>query len=302
MTEKISYSKASRILALYIQGCSQSDIARKLGVDQSTVSLYANKYKTIAGNKGLETLATEYGMTNQFQLLHSLAVELKSAELTVEETKAGVMIHKLLQKYGIREGNYDDAVRVFTKIGTDGFLNAAIKLVQMEKTTGLTFEALVSQYQAMSTELERMQKELTKVTTGLKESKTALTEFDRKRKLADEEMKSYMDRLGLDKRRLQLVETLAVTLKKAKLDDNQLDNNIKRLQKLAEADISLDIFDEIIKKDKVLTADDQGQKLFEMLSTYGNLTETINALHTKILGLEKQAAGFEEKITLKTET
>jgi predicted transcriptional regulator len=90
MTAKLSPYKLSKMMSLYFQGYSQTYIANKLKIDQSTVSLHISKFESLAEEHGLQAAAEEYGVMDQVQALHSLAAELKKAKLTVEEAKAGL--------------------------------------------------------------------------------------------------------------------------------------------------------------------------------------------------------------------
>ena len=49
MAQKISPYKKSKIMALYFEGYSQSAIANKLNIDQSTISLHVSKEKKFPG-------------------------------------------------------------------------------------------------------------------------------------------------------------------------------------------------------------------------------------------------------------
>lgn len=93
------------MLELYFQGYSQSDIAEKINVNQSTVSLHINRFKTMADKQGLEISAKEYGIMDALKSLHSLAVELRQAKLTVEEAKAGLRVHRVFRSVGLMNRN-----------------------------------------------------------------------------------------------------------------------------------------------------------------------------------------------------
>ncbi len=111
MTHKLSPHKASRIMALYFEGRSQSEIAGRLKVDQSTISLYVTRFKHLAGEKGLKAGGEEFNVVDEVQALHSLAEELKECHLTVEEAKAGLKMEGLLQKCGVEPQHYKEWCR-----------------------------------------------------------------------------------------------------------------------------------------------------------------------------------------------
>jgi len=70
MTEKTSPHKVSRMLELYFQGYSQSDIAEKINVNQSTVSLHINRFKTMAALIDRLWCKTEVGGVARYENDH----------------------------------------------------------------------------------------------------------------------------------------------------------------------------------------------------------------------------------------
>jgi predicted transcriptional regulator len=301
MTDKISQHKVSKMMELHFQGHSQSDIAKKINVDQSTVSLYVNRFKTKVDNQGLEIATKEYGITDMLQSLHSLAADLQKVKLTVEEAKTGLRVHQMLNKYGIDEENYMDLIEACARMHSDGYLNSAMKLNQLEKSTGLGYADVVTEYQTTSGELKEAKDNLRELTTKVKASKAALKDINETATLATRQLNSHMEKVGLDMKRLQMVESLAVALKKGNVGDDELGDHIKRQSELNEAGISLDILTQILKKAKVLTIPDQGKALLKMLSEYGSLAETIKELKTRINEMEKQTSVLEERGKFKEE-
>ena len=98
MPQKLSPHKVSKMMALYFEGYSQSEIANKLKVDQSTVSLHVSKFKFLSEQQGLKATGEEFNVMNEVEALHSLAAELGKAKLTAEEAKIGVKMEQLFQK------------------------------------------------------------------------------------------------------------------------------------------------------------------------------------------------------------
>jgi alanine racemase len=136
MTKKLSPQKISKMMALYFQGWSQKEIANKLKIDQSTVSLHAGKLKALAVEKDMKTAAEEYGITDTVEALHSLGAELKKNGLTIEEAKIGLKMDLLFQKLGIKQERYSQLINACKKMKDEGFIIAAIKLAHLEESTG----------------------------------------------------------------------------------------------------------------------------------------------------------------------
>ena len=109
-------------------------------MDQSTVSLYISRFESTVDEEGLGKTAEEYGIMHTVQSLHSLAAELNKTKLTVEEAKSGFRVHRVLQTCGIGEDNYAELIETCTKIHSDGFLDSAMKLNQLERSPGLGYE------------------------------------------------------------------------------------------------------------------------------------------------------------------
>ena len=301
MTEKTSHHKVSRMLELYFQGYSQSDIAEKVNVNQSTVSLHINRFKTMADKQGLEICAKEYGIMDALKSLHSLAVELRQAKLTVEEAKVSLRVHRVLHKCGVDEQKYNDLIEACSKMHSDGFLDSAVKLNQLQKSTGLGYEDVISRYQTAINQLKETNHKLVELTTKIKAWKAILASIDKKKKLTTKEFNSYMEKVGLDMKRLQMVESFAVALKKANVGDDELGNYLKYQIELNKAGISLSTFAEILNKVKVLTTHDQGRELLKMLVQYGSLAETTKELQSRINELQKETSVLEGQRRLREE-
>jgi len=294
MTQKLSPHKVSKMMVLYFDGYSQSDIANKLKVNQSTVSLYVSKFKSLAEQQGIKAAGEEFGIMDQVEALNSLASELKKAKLTVEEAKVGLKMAWTLQKLGIKQEDYNDVIQTCTKMKSEGFIGDAVKLSKLENATGMTHGQLLAQYASTHEKLEKEQQELETTTGQLNSVKEELASMDKQKKAANQALKAYMDQIGVDMNRLKLVEGLAQVLKEAGISDKDLQEYIARQQVLSKAGISLDVFTAIVGESKVLTSHDQGKGLLKSLADYGGINEAIKDSKAKIALLEKQAVGLEQ--------
>jgi predicted transcriptional regulator len=301
MTQKLSPHKVSKMMTLYFDGYSQTNIASKLKIDQSTVSMYVSKFKSISEQHGIKAAGEEFGIMDQVETLHSLAAELKKAKLTVEEAGVGFKMVQSLQKLGISQKEYKGILQACTKMKSEGFLNSAVKLNKLEHDTGMTYEEIVTKATSTHQELKHTQQDLLGVVGKLKATKEELANIEKQKKLASQELEMYMKNVGVDMKRLKMVEDLALALKKASEDDTQLENYIQRQQLLNEAGITLGIFIAILEKAKLLTAKDKGKELLAMLDQYGSMAQTINGLKNKVQSLTKEASDLEDKAKLKGE-
>ncbi len=298
MPKKLSQFKVGKILKLYFQGYSQTAIAHKLNIDQSTVSFQVGKFKARADEVGIAGAAEEMGIMYEIEMLHSLAVDLMNEKLTVEEAVAGLRVVSAFEKLGI-EQDYQSVIKIAAIMHKEGFLDSAIKLDELEQNTGMTYEEIADEAAKVSQQLEKDQAQLKEINGKLDNVKNDLENMEKKRKLATDDLASHMEQVGLDKDRLMKVETLALTLKKAGIENQQLEEYLQRQQQLNEAGISIDMFTLILEKTEVATTKDKGKMLLDMLTEYGGLSQANQALKLKINALEKEATGLEEKAALK---
>ena len=301
MSQKLSPYKVSKMLALHFEGYSQSEIANKLKVDQSTVSLHVGKFRFLSEQQGLEAAGEEFNVMDEVEALHSLAAELKKSKLTAEEAKIGVKMEQLFRKYGIKPEDYKDLIQACTKMKSEGFISSAVKLNQLESSTGMTYEQVIAQFASIYKQLEETKENLQIVTGKLNTAKDELATIDKQKKLASQDLETHLNKIGVDMNRLTLVEDLALTLKEASVSNKELEDYAQRQQLVNKAGISLDIFVAILKEAKVLTSHDQGKGLLQMLSKYGGLTDAVKVLQTKVQSLGKQVDGLEQKAKLKGE-
>lgn len=299
MAQKLSPYKLSKMMALYFEGDSQLQIANKLEINQATISLHLSKLKALAEEQGLKAAAKEYGIMDEVESLHSLAAELKKAKLTAEEAKVGLKMELLFQKFGINQEDYKDLIQAYTKIKNEGFINSAVKLHKLEQSTGITHEEIVAQSASTYEHLKKAQQDLNTVTGKLNTTKGELASMEKQKELATHDLEKHKQQIGVDMNRLKHVEDLALALKEGGISDKELQNYVQRQQVLNKAGIGIDTFVTILEKAKVLTSQDHGEELLQMLAEYGSLTEAKKALQSKVQSLEKEAHGLEQRAKLK---
>ncbi|MFC2027029.1 helix-turn-helix domain-containing protein, partial [Chloroflexota bacterium] len=112
MTVQISLQKIRSILKLYLAGWPQVAISQKTGVNQSTISDYANYFKQSAATQGLAAAAKEYGIMDEVTALRSLSVELYHENLTAVDACEGANIAKRFKKLGVLPSDHKYLVTV----------------------------------------------------------------------------------------------------------------------------------------------------------------------------------------------
>jgi len=275
MAQELSPHKRARIADLFFQGHSQQGIASKLGINQSTVSRCLSEFRFIVEQEGIGTLEKELGtMMNDFRSLHNLAVELRKSKLSVEETKMGLKIHRMLEKFGISEEHYDEILQSITKMKSEGFIEAAMKLVQLEASTGKSYMDIVSEFEALSSEVGNLgesRANLKKENQTIRGDNTKLTQANKNKrreiqKLTDEtkqkqstlnaELTKKMEETGLTMTRIEKLEPLTHILKQLDIADDKLESYLHEHQQLEELGITWENFKIMLEAMKNETKED----------------------------------------------
>jgi hypothetical protein len=168
MTVQLSPHKVSKILRGYFHGLTQIKIAKGAGVDQSSISHYASRFKETAAEYGLLVAGKEYQVLNEVESLRSLSVELFKVNLTVEDAKYGVKIMKTFIRLGIDPDQHTGLIEVCKKVDDPGFINAALKLNRIEAESQMSYEEATSKYERITSELPPAENRLRVIQTKLK--------------------------------------------------------------------------------------------------------------------------------------
>jgi predicted transcriptional regulator len=147
MTVQLSPHKVSKILRGYFLGLPQIKIAKEAGVDQSSISHYASRFKEMAAEVGILAAGKEYQVMNEVESLRSLSVELNKSKLTMEEAKQGHNIIKAFLKLGISPEQHLALIEVCKKVDDSGFAEAAVHLSQIETHIGTSYHEVMSGFQ-----------------------------------------------------------------------------------------------------------------------------------------------------------
>ena len=299
MAQELSQHKVHRMLALYFQGHTQSSTANRLKINQATVSIHINRFASIVEALGLESAGREYGIMNEVRSLHNLSVELHKARLTAEEAGIGLRIYKTLQRLGIAERDHDDLMGSVNKMKSEGFIDAAVELTRLENTTGMTFHEVSTRFKSTHQQLQETEEKLAATKDETDRLKSQLASVKQRTQIADRDMRDHMKKAGVNLKRLEKVENIALALKKASIEDNQLEDYIHRMQSLDKSNIDLETLVSILRAAAVSTAHDGGKELLSRLSEHGSLLQANKELEATIKPLQKQAEGLEEKAELK---
>ena len=196
MTVRLSPHNVTRILSGYFHGVPQTTIARMSGVDQSTVSIYASRFRSLASRIGILGAGKEFGVFNEVDALRSLSVELAKAKLPVGEAREGLRIMQIFLDMDVPPGRHADLVGLCRKIDEPAFIEASLELVKIEKEAGIDYEEMMRKARRLARELHSKDKKLKGLQTALASIDRILTE---RKKESSEIEKSWQSSGGMQK-------------------------------------------------------------------------------------------------------
>jgi len=220
-------------------------MAKAVGVDQSSISHYASRFKKMTNEKDLFAAGKEYQVLNEVEALRSLSVELYKSKLTVEEARHGHDIVRAFLKLGINAEQHLVLVNVCQEVEDPSFVESALKLSQIEKQTGMGYLQLMSSFEKAQKKLPQLEEAITKAKAEMASTNDVL--LKKKQELADQEgyLKKYQDDVRakiaqLEKEVSEKIKQLEVekkevekyTVLKKELDKRGLD--LKTVLQLAE--------------------------------------------------------------------
>ena len=162
------------------------EIARKTGIDQSSVSHWGTRFSQRAADVGLALAGKEFGVECEVQNLRSLAVEMHGAGLSSHDAREGLGIVKAFSKLGVDPGQHALLVKICQKVGDPDFVHAALTLGKIEKSTGIGYAEIVADLESSATQLPEAKKQLQSAKAKLADREGALVQT--KQELADTEL------------------------------------------------------------------------------------------------------------------
>lgn len=312
MTVKISPQKSSKILEYFFRGTPQPEIAKRCGVNQATVSRYASILRATADDAGIIAAAREYGVMHEVDSLRSLAVELSKNRLTTEEAKEGVSILRLFNSLDVPSSEHNRLIKVISKLKDPQFVPAAIRLVELEATTGKRYPEVVSQFEQLSSEsveLERgnaalkkdnetLHQDVEQLTVAKKKAKQELNYLQKNARQRQSSIEAQIARkvenANLTLKRIERLEPMTQTLRKLGISDDELEDYLREHQKIEELGIGFRNFKTAIEpvepSIKTIDADRFGKRLAE----YGSLDKTIEAIRKKLTSSQSNLERLEK--------
>ena len=160
MTVRLSPHKVRKILIGYFSGLPQIKIADAIGVDQSSISHYATRFKEAVASVGILAAGRSYQVLDEVESLRSLSVELYQSKLTVEDAKQGHNIIKSFYKLGVNPETHTLLIDVCKEVGNPAFIEKAIELVDLERHLGISRDQAVSRFEEIAKQLPGLEAEI----------------------------------------------------------------------------------------------------------------------------------------------
>ena len=222
MTVQLSPHKVGKILRGYFRGLPQTKIAKEAGVDQSSISHYASRFKGMAIGYGLLAAGKEYQVLNEVESLRSLSVELYKSKLTVEEARQGHNIIKAFLKLGINPEKHLNLVKICKKVEDPGFVEAAMKFSQIETQTGMGYHQVTSDFEKAEKQLPQLEGKIAEVKAELKFTNEGLAK--NKQELAGQEEYLKKCQNEVKAKEAQLEKELLAKMKQLEVAKNEVED------------------------------------------------------------------------------
>ena len=236
MTVRLSDHKVSLLLRYIFHGQPQQAVARKVGADQSTVSLWYSRFKLRTAEIGLSEAGREYGIMHEVDSLRSLAVELAKNQLSVQDARQGVAIVRAFFALNVPAAQHKDLIRVCKKVAEPGFVPAALELCQLETKAAVSYKQILGEFKDMCSEIQRLKSEVAEQSSHLSALKSEVAagkaelasldahlaqhgkEVSEQEKKLEEELSKKMEGAKVKAQEVETLSKLRVELSKHGLD------------------------------------------------------------------------------------
>jgi len=246
MTVRLSRHKIARILKYYFIGVPQPTIARRVGVDQSTVSLYTSRLKEIATEVGLSAAAKEFNVFKEIEELRSLSVELLKVNLTAEDAREGVKIIRAFNRLGIGPDQHIKLVQVCKKVDDEEFINSVLRFVEIEDNSDKDYDEIVSNFESIASQLPLSEKKLMALKTEIGSLNNILTK--KKSELAgiQSQLVQFREETMAEKAKLQ--RALEAEMKRFGVKEQEVKEATKLKSELAKRGLNISTLIKVVEE------------------------------------------------------
>jgi chromosome segregation ATPase len=145
---KTSDQKKTRILRLIFSGESYGSVAKKQHSSTSTVKSVFDEFARRAEEVSLEEAAEEYQVSEEIEVLRDLAYESRRANVSVPDLLAATRLSALMKKLDLEPGQLKENLNMYKRHKQDfgDFVQAALRLSELETETRETYTQLIQEY------------------------------------------------------------------------------------------------------------------------------------------------------------
>jgi len=174
---QISFQKKMEVIELYLKGLSTNEIVAKAGISKGAVISILQDAR--AGKfPGLE-------LKDRVDELHNLSVRLRKEGLELPQAKLGFTFVKRLQDLNVEPDKVEQWIEFCSEISPsppEGFIPAAMELLQVEKETGKSHTDIASEVKELSNQRGKLMGEVKDLQTQgakAKELKSQIEESEK---------------------------------------------------------------------------------------------------------------------------
>jgi len=230
------------IIRLYLDGHSYGEIATRSGIGKGSITNIVAELK--AGQ-----IFDIQGPIEQLELFRELSTDLRRHSLSLGQALVGLSALTRLQELGVEPSDIESWTAIFREMSPDevglrAFTHAALALQDIQKRTGLTFDALEEKADGLEQEVGRLEpiaEELRKCPQKIEELKKSkqmlVNDVDRLEKRYEPLRGSVTH---LERREKELTHRVQGQEEKAQAADEKVAAARRDLKVLAELGISLD--------------------------------------------------------------
>jgi len=219
MPERLPQYVQHQILSLYFEGLSQSDVAKRLGIAQSTVSLEIGRFMKEA-KASMESACEKYGIAEFLRGTHHIAKQMLEAGLTIPKCLRAFSFMERLDGLGRALDDMEGLFQLYDRAKKEpAMLDGGLKLLKLEAEAGKTYQELLADFERKLADLN----ELNAKVQSLREAQSTI----------ESELRDVRDRLLSEKQRLESIVATKERLDRLGLDKvNELAAFIEDYEKL----------------------------------------------------------------------
>jgi len=265
--KEITSAKRLEVAYYYLLGCTFAEIEAEMGVSHGSIANIIKELK----NGDLTIPETP---SDQVVSLRQLAVDLKKANQKPSQALLGFLFYKRTQSLGIFPDQLDrwsDLAKILkpTDFPAEDFLEAALRLHELEKDQGKSFETLTEDYEILKDSADKLNSEVESLTMT-------------KEELTKEVESIHSELVSLKNNKTKIENDIEIQNTRLKEMKSRLNET-----KEEKAQISKKIKGLHAKKNKLLSEIDGREELLERLNNIGFSHEDILRISTFIEATNK---------------